>query len=150
MSYGKLSKGEILTIIVLYLFGGKAMTSELAKVSNIPETYIRNIVLKLRRKNIITSLSSTDIRGLSSEILKSTPKESGDGPTAPLLGFAPLDIEPPKTKENIHILKVEFKELLDKYPEILEYAKTLFPVKTKEEFIKYLDDLKPKLRSKID
>ena len=145
-----MSKGEILTIIVLYLFGGKAMTSELAKVSNIPETYIRNIVLKLRRKNIITSLSSTDIRGLSSEILKSTSKESGEGPTAPLLGFAPLDIEPPKTKENIHILKVEFEELLDKYPEILEYAKTLFPVKTKEEFIKYLDELKPKLRSKID
>jgi hypothetical protein len=122
------------------------MTSELAKVSNIPETYIRNIVLKLRRKNIITSLSSTDIRGLSSAIItmKST------GPTAPLLGFAPLDIEPPKTKENIHILKVEFEELLDKYPEILEYAKTLFPVKTKEGFIKYLDELKPKLRSKIE
>jgi hypothetical protein len=123
-----LSKGEILIILGLYILGGKATTMELAKITKTPEAYIRNIVLKLREKRIIRSLSSSDIRGLS-------------------LGFMPADVSTPtKSKQNIHILIPDFEELLEEYPEIFQWASSVFNVKTKEELISHLNQLKQQLK----
>lgn len=126
----KLGEGEITTILGLLALGEKAATRELAKVLRRSEQYVRNSIYKLRKKGIVTSLRPSQI-------------------AVGILFGSPISEEvPAKSKQKIHVLNVDFDELLEKHPEILEYSKLILRTKTPEELKKRIEQTMMKLKKK--
>jgi len=63
MSYGgigkKLNDSEIVTIIALYILGGKGYTDSIAEKAKMDVQYVRNILRKLEMKGVVRALRKT-------------------------------------------------------------------------------------------
>jgi DNA-binding Lrp family transcriptional regulator len=118
----KLSKGEILVILVLLARGGQATVSQIANILKASEQYVRNIITKLRRRGIIKSLGSSELRA---GIIFGSPL------------FPEISIEP---KQKVHILTMDLSQLLKKYPEILKWT-GMFKISSQKELEEYLKKL---------
>ncbi|MEM3650429.1 MAG: hypothetical protein QW831_06880 [Candidatus Jordarchaeaceae archaeon] len=124
----RLSEGEITVILGLLTLEGMAATEDLAGVLRSSEQYVRNNIYKLRKKGIVTSLRPSQIA------------------VGILFGSPILEEVPAKAKQKVHMLNVEFDELVKKYPEILEYSRTILKLKTPEELKRQIEKTREKLK----
>jgi predicted transcriptional regulator len=126
----KLSEGEIAVIFGLMLMEEKAATRDLAKILRRSEQYVRNNIYKLRKKGIVASLRPSQI-------------------AIGILFGSPIPEEATsKSKQKIHILKVDFDTLLKKHPEILEYSELILKIKTSEDLKKQIEQTRKKLKKR--
>lgn len=121
----KLSTGEILAIMGILALGGEATTEDLVNLLGTSEQFIRNIMVKLRKRNIVSSLGSADIK-------------------AGIIFGAPVPEVSLKPRQKIHVLNMGLDDIFKKYPEILAWLKVTLGVNTIEEFKRYLEKLKEK------
>jgi hypothetical protein len=128
----ELSKGEILAIFGIQILNGRATTKQLTDILKLSERYIRNLTVLLRRKKYITSLGASEIR-------------IGIRFGSPVSSISEVEIGP---KEKVHILTIDFQELLEKHPEILEWAKSTFKISSKKELEEYLEKIRKEILTK--
>lgn len=108
----------------------KAATEELARVLRRSEQYVRNNIYKLRKKGVVTSLRPSQI---AVGILFGSP----------ILGEVPVE-----AKQKIHMLTMDFDDLLREHPEILKYTKATLKIETPEELKKQIEQTRKKIKER--
>lgn len=123
-----LSKGEILVILGLLVFDGRATLKQLKKILGISERYIRNIIVNLKRKRVIDSLGVSEITGgifLGSPYRNSSLLEMFENP-----------------REKIYVLTMDFSQLLENYPEILKWTENSLKISSPQDLLKHLEKVR--------
>lgn len=123
-----LSKGEILVILGLLVFDGRATLKQLKKILGISERYIRNIIVNLKRKRVIDSLGVSEITGgifLGSPYRNSSLLEMFENP-----------------REKIYVLTMDFSQLLENYPEILKWTENSLKINSPQDLLKHLEKVR--------
>jgi len=119
----RLSCGQIAVILALEIAGGSGTISDIIKLTNLKEGYVRNILLSLKKLNLVIPI-----------------RESG-------LGFLLTGSLALGERRVVYALTKDLREIVEEHPEIVEEVQHYEPsIKTPDDLIEYIENLKEKYK----
>jgi len=115
----------ILALEVLYRAGEPTTADMISKYLNERVQTTRNALGRLVKKGLVISVLPFGAASPLARISVPPSQAGGQG------GIR---------REKIHILTMDINKIIDEHPEILDWAKAMLKVGSKEELLKYIDD----------